>query len=69
MATCKLTGKTWMNGHRVSHSNIKTNHRFKANVQSKRIFDIETGRWVRLTLSTSAIKTLNKKSLSEALRG
>lgn len=68
MARCQLTGKNWMNGHQVSHSNIKTKKRWSANVHRKRIFDVETGRWVRVKLSTSALKTLNRKSLSELLR-
>jgi large subunit ribosomal protein L28 len=65
MARCELTGKRWMNGHKVSHSNIKTKKRWNPNLQKKRIFDVETGRWVKMTISTSALKTLNKKSLSE----
>lgn len=68
MARCQLTGKRWMNGHKVSHSNIKSKKRWRANVQRKRIYDPDTGRWVRVKLSTSALKTLNKKSLSELLR-
>lgn len=68
MARCQLTGKRWMNGHKVSHSNIKTKKRWNPNVRSKRIFDVETGRWVRVKLCTSALKTLNKKSLSQLLR-
>jgi large subunit ribosomal protein L28 len=68
MAVCQLTGKKWMNGHKVSHSNIKSPKRFDANVQSKRVFDIESGRWIRLKISTRALKTLNKKSLSAFLR-
>lgn len=68
MARCQLTGKRWMNGHKVSHSNIKSKKRWHANVQRKRIYDPDTGRWVRVKLSTSALKTLNKKSLSELLR-
>ena len=68
MARCELTQKRWMNGHKVSHSNIKTKKRWNVNVQSKRIYDVETGRWVRVKLSTSALKTLNKKSLSQLLR-
>lgn len=69
MATCTLTGKRWMNGNKISHSNIKTAKRFHANVQSKRIFDVESGRWVRVKLSTRALKTLNKKSLRDLLTG
>jgi large subunit ribosomal protein L28 len=68
MARCEITGKGWMNGHKVSHSNIKTKKRWHPNLQSKRIFDLETGRWVRLKISTSALKTLNKKSLSDLIR-
>jgi large subunit ribosomal protein L28 len=68
MATCALTGKSWMNGHKVSHSNIKTKKRRNANIQKKRIFDVESGRWVTVKLSTSALKTLNKKSLSQLMR-
>jgi large subunit ribosomal protein L28 len=64
MATCTLTGKKGMNGHKVSHSNIKTKRVLKPNVQKKRVFDIDTGRFVRIALSTSAIRTLNKISLS-----
>ncbi|MBL4818890.1 MAG: 50S ribosomal protein L28 [Deltaproteobacteria bacterium] len=67
MAVCTLTGKSWMNGNRVSHSNIKTKRKLKANVQNKRIFDVETGRYVRVKISTRALRTLNKKSLSACL--
>jgi large subunit ribosomal protein L28 len=68
MAKCQVTGKSWMNGNKVSHSNIKTKKRWNPNIQSKRVFDVETGRWVRLKISTSALKTLNKKSLSQMMR-
>ena len=65
MAKCSLTGKSFLNGNRVSHSNIKTKHKSFANVQKKRIFDIETGKWVTLKLSTRAIRMLDKKPLSK----
>lgn len=68
MAICSITGKSWMNGNRVSHSNIKTHRKVSANIQKKRIFDVETGRWVRVRLSTRAIRTLNIKSFSQLLR-
>lgn len=69
MARCELTGKKWMNGHKVSHSNIKNKKKWGVNIQTKRVFDVETGRWVRLKISTSALKTLNKKSLGAFRRG
>jgi large subunit ribosomal protein L28 len=64
MARCEVTGKHWMNGHKISHSNVKTKRKLSANIQSKRVFDIETGRFVRLKLSTRALKTLNRKSVT-----
>lgn len=63
MAKCALTGKTWMNGHKVSHSNIKTKKKTYANLQSKRVYDVEKGVWVRMTLSTRALRTLSKKGM------
>lgn len=67
MAVCSVTGKRWMNGNKVSHSNIKSAKRTAANIQSKRVFDVESGRWVRLKVSARGLKVLNKKSLREAL--
>ena len=67
MAVCESSGKRWMNGNKSSHSNIKSAKRFSANIQSKRIFDIETSRWVRVKISTRALKSLNKMTLREAL--
>jgi large subunit ribosomal protein L28 len=67
MAVCALTKKSWMNGNRVSHSNIKTKRKLKANVQNKRVFDVETGKFVRLKICTRALRTLNKKPLMSCL--
>jgi large subunit ribosomal protein L28 len=67
MAMCALTGKKRMTGHKVSHSNIKTKRVTKPNIQKKRVFDIDTGKFVRLELSTRALRTLNSRSLSEMI--
>jgi large subunit ribosomal protein L28 len=68
MAICSITGKSWMNANRVSHSNIKTHRKVSANIQKKRIYDVESGRWIRVRLSTRALRTLNLKSLSELIK-
>ena len=66
---CDLTGKMRQIGNRVSHSNIKTKTKNFANLQMKKIFDPETGKFYRLKLSASAIKTLDKNgSISRYLR-
>jgi large subunit ribosomal protein L28 len=63
MAVCEITGKKWMKGNKISHSNIKTGKRFQANIQSKRIFDVESGRWIRVKLAMRTLKALNKRGL------
>lgn len=68
MAKCQLTGKNFMTGHLVSHSNRKTKTRKHANVKSKRVVDPETGKIVRMQLSTRALRTLSRKGM-EAFKG
>ncbi len=65
---CQLTGKRPMKGHKVSHSNVKTKRRFLPNLQEKRFFIPETGEWVKLKVSTSALRTIDKKGLHEYLK-
>ena len=57
-----------MAGNRVSHSHRKTRMRQLPNVQSKRIYVPELGRWVRLRMSTRALRTITKKGLLGFLR-
>jgi len=68
MAVCALTSKKRMTGHKVSHSNIKTKRVLRPNVQKKRVFDIDTGKFVRIALSTRALRTLNKQSLETMIK-
>jgi large subunit ribosomal protein L28 len=66
---CDLTGKRRLVGNKVSHANNKTKMTQKPNLQTKRIFDPETGETIRLKLSTRAIRTLDKVgSLSKFVR-
>ena len=67
MAVCAITGKRWMNGSKISHSNIKSPKRFHPNIQSKRVFDVDSGRWIKLKISARGLKVLNKKGLRAAL--
>ncbi len=62
---CQLTGKKPNFGNKVSHSNIKTRTRLNPNLQTKRIWFEEEQRFVKLKLSTRALRTLRKKTLSE----
>lgn len=65
---CDLTGKGPMKGHKVSHSNIKTNRKFNPNLQTKSFYIPEVNRWVRLKISTQAIRTINKKGIYTYLK-
>ena len=67
--TCDLTGKRRMVGNNVSHAKNRTKMRQQVNLQTKRAYDPESGETIKLRLSTSAIRTLDKVgSLSKFLR-
>lgn len=65
---CKLTGKKPLAGSRISHAHNVTPRMQKPNIQTKRIFVPELDRWVRIKLSTRALRTVNKKGLMRFLR-
>jgi large subunit ribosomal protein L28 len=65
---CQVTGKRPITGNKVSHSNIKTKRRFLPNLQSKRYFLAEEGKWITLKLSTEAIRTINKNGLFSVVK-
>ncbi len=60
---CQLTGKKANNAFAISHSHRRTKRLQNVNLQNKRIWWPEGNRWVRLKLSTKAIKTIQKKGL------
>ena len=65
---CELTGKKAISGHKVSHSNVKTLRRFNPNLFKKTFFIPETGEWIVLKVSTSALRTINKKGITACLK-
>ncbi|MBG08681.1 MAG: 50S ribosomal protein L28 [Halobacteriovoraceae bacterium] len=66
---CDLTRKRRLVGNKVSHANNKTKMKQQVNLHNKRVYDPETGETIKLKLSTSAIRTLDKVgSLSKFLR-
>jgi large subunit ribosomal protein L28 len=60
---CQITGKKANNAMAVSHSHRRTKKLQGVNLQWKRVWWAEGNRWVRLRLSTKAIKTLANKSI------
>ncbi|MBP7496603.1 MAG: 50S ribosomal protein L28 [Bacteroidales bacterium] len=65
---CQLTGKKAISGNKVSHSNHRTKRRFYPNLQEKNFYIPEEGQWVRIKVSTSALRTINKKGISACLK-
>ena len=66
---CPVTGKGVQVGHNVSHSNIKSKRRFLPNLQKISLLSDVLGP-VRLRLSTTAIRTIEKNGGIDAfLRG
>lgn len=65
---CQLSGKRPIKGHKVSHSNVKTNRRFLPNLFKKRFFIPETNEWVTLKVSAYALRIIDKKGLYEYLK-
>jgi len=60
---CQLTGKKANNGYAISHSHRRNHKLQQPNLQWKRVWWPEGNRWVRLRLSTKAIKTIERKGL------
>ena len=65
---CQITGKKAMVGNNVSHSNKKTKRKFNVNLVKKKFFIPEENKWITLKLSTSAIRNINKKGITQVLK-
>jgi large subunit ribosomal protein L28 len=65
---CQITGKRTQVGNNVSHANNKSKRKFYPNLQTKRFFLAEENRWITLKVSTTAMRTINKKGLSAVLK-
>ena len=65
---CDITNKKPLVGNKVSKSNIKTKRRQLPNLQVKRIFIPELKKYVKLKISTSAMKSIDKLGLLQYLK-
>jgi large subunit ribosomal protein L28 len=61
---CQLTGKKANNGYSISHSHRRTKRLQQANLQTKRIWWPEGNRFVKLKISTKALKTIEVRGLA-----
>ena len=65
---CKITGKKPLVANNVSKANNKTKRRQLPNLQNKRIFVPELGKSVRIKVSTSALKSIDREGLMVFLK-
>ena len=65
---CQITGKKLVFGNNVSHSNKKTRRTFLPNLFDKKFFLEDENRYVKLKVSASGIRLINKVGLKEALK-
>nr|YP_009511230.1 ribosomal protein L28 [Gracilariopsis longissima]AXI97107.1 ribosomal protein L28 [Gracilariopsis longissima]UAD89023.1 ribosomal protein L28 [Gracilariopsis longissima] len=57
---CILTNKLANNGYSISHSHIRTKKIQYLNLQTKKIWSTKQNRWIKIKISTKAIKSLHK---------
>jgi large subunit ribosomal protein L28 len=65
---CVITGKKPLSGNNVSHAHNKTRRAQLPNIQNKRIFVPELDRFVRLRVSTRALRSISKLGLMNYLK-
>ena len=65
---CQITGKSVMVGNNVSHSQRKTKRKFYPNLITKKFFIPEENEVITLKISTSALRTINKKGISAVIK-
>lgn len=65
---CQVSGKRPQVGNNVSHANNRTKRKFYPNLQKKKFYIPEEDKWVTLKVSTSALRTINKKGITAVLK-
>nr|YP_010337858.1 ribosomal protein L28 [Timspurckia oligopyrenoides]UNJ17443.1 ribosomal protein L28 [Timspurckia oligopyrenoides] len=58
---CQVTGKKANNGYQVSHSHIRSHKLQNVNLQVKKVWDEKRKQWIKVKISTKALKTMSKK--------
>ena len=64
---CQVTGKCTIRGNNVSHAHNKTRRSFQPNLHHRRFWVESEKRFVRLRVSTSGQRTIDKKGIDTVL--
>nr|QCI04500.1 ribosomal protein L28 [Antithamnion hubbsii] len=57
---CQISKKKANNGYNVSHSHVRTKKIQNVNLQTKKIWSNTQKCWIKIKISTKALKTLHK---------
>nr|YP_010902454.1 ribosomal protein L28 [Hypnea nidifica]WCH54309.1 ribosomal protein L28 [Hypnea nidifica] len=57
---CQITGKTSNNGYTISHSHTRTKKIQQVNLQNKKIWSYKKKKWIKVRISTKALKSFYK---------
>jgi large subunit ribosomal protein L28 len=64
---CQVTGKGTRTGNNVSHANNKTKRRWLPNLHERRFWVAAEKRWVKLRVSSHALRTIDKNGIESVL--
>ncbi len=64
---CQVTGKRPVTGNNVSHAMNHTKRRFLPNLQTHRFWVESEKRFVKLRISTKAMRIIDKKGIDQVL--
>jgi len=65
---CQISNKGRSTGNNVSKANNKRRKVWNANLHNKRLYDSETGEYVRVKVSSRILRTIDKKGLRATLK-
>ena len=65
---CQISQKGPLVGRRVSHSHIRTKHRFLPNLQKKKFWSEEQNRFITLKVAASTMRSIDKMGLDAYAR-
>nr|YP_009296010.1 ribosomal protein L28 [Schizymenia dubyi]AOM64945.1 ribosomal protein L28 [Schizymenia dubyi] len=60
---CQITNKKANNGFSVSHSHVRTKKKQHVNLQMKKLWSPTQNKWIRVRISTKAMKSLHKLNI------
>lgn len=64
---CVVTGKRPVRGMNVSHSHVRTKRRLLPNLHEKRYWVPGEKRWIRLKVSASGMRIIDKRGIEVVL--